>query len=231
MSDSSSDHGILILEALHQEEVEADLLVVHLDVRASMLVQGNAALREVKELADLLKRAAYVGIKPDSFSVHNIQADTSTGLVGKTTVVTYTLRLLIESVGLVPAAMRVISETKNAGITLTRWEYTQIEQLRNKFICTCLATIMERARLIADGVGARLGGIHRLTESFEAGDDELTRYMPIRERVVTTRGDGEGSGKESLLGFSNCHRERMVQRVTAEIRLLPADAPAASTRG
>ncbi|MBX3729684.1 MAG: hypothetical protein KF858_10910 [Candidatus Sumerlaeia bacterium] len=231
MSNSSPDHGILILEAIHQEEVEADLLVVHLELKGSTLVQGNAALKEVKELADLVKRAAYVGIKPDSFVVHNIQADTSTGLVGKTTVVTYTLRLLLDNVGLVPAAMRAISETKNAGITLTRWEYTQIEQVRNKFICVCLATIMERARLIAESVGARLGGIHRLTENFEAGDDEMMRYMPIRERVVTSRGDGDGSGKEALLGFSNCHRERMVQRVTAEIRLLPAEASARPAGG
>jgi hypothetical protein len=164
-----------------------------------------------------------VGFPGEAIGVENVSAETAAGLLGKSSQVTYFLRLKVTQTTMIPAVMVVLAETKNLQINRTLWLFNRLEQERNEWIRQCLAIITERARIMAAGLGARLAGIARVTERLETDEQgSLRRYMPVTEGVVRRRSMGIVSGEEVSLGFETIHRERMVQRVTAELRLAPA---------
>ena len=157
----------------HREEVEAEKVDIHVTIKGSSLVTGTAALKKAKEVSQLVSALAEVGLKEQDVALKSIHAESSSGILGKSTSATYQLRVRCDDLEILADILGVITSQKNAKLDFLAWRYPDDKKLKAEWLQSCLAEAKAKAKAIASSLDVKLLGVHALSEKWldsEQGD-------------------------------------------------------------
>jgi len=157
----------------HREEVEADKVDIHVTITGSSLITGNAALKKAKEVSQLVATLAEVGIKEQDIVLQSIHAESSSGILGKSTSARYQVRIRCNDLEVLADILGVVTSQKNAKLDFLAWRYPDDKKLGGAWLQSCLSEAKTKAGAIASGLGVKLLGVHTLSEKWldsEQGD-------------------------------------------------------------
>ncbi len=206
---------VVVITARHEEDLPADRAELLVAVQGSSLVTGRAALRKAKEVARLVEDLEQCGVTQDDIGLEDIRAEVSSGILGKSSSATYRLRIRCSKLELLPEILGAITSAKNARLEDVVWRYPDSAVQQAKWLQTCIAWANTKAEAAADALGARLVGIHRLSEhSLDEPDHELPAGLRDgRPMMARARGGAPLEGLE--LG----HQKRAGLKIVVEYRV------------
>lgn len=223
---TETESGIIIVELASEHELEADHVDAVVDVKATAFFTGNAAFANAKEVASLVRRMEELGVPATAFTLQAVQAETTEGLLTRSSSALYTLRIRLVDMSRVGDVLLALSGLKQATLRELKWGYVRESEARQDWLEALARESVKKARRVAAGLGVTLGGLHRFSERTwdspafgprvggYAGDDEtMPQSMP-----------GSYGGRASL-GFTVSHRKKVHVTATAQFRTHPAPGP------
>jgi uncharacterized protein YggE len=206
---------VIVITARHEEDVSAERAELLVTVQGSSLVTGRAALKKAKEIGKLVEELEKCGITQDDIALEGVRAEVSSGILGKSSSATYRLRIRCGNLEVLPDVLGGITSAKNVRLEAVVWRYPDSAEQQAKWLQACIAQANTKAQAAAAALGARLVGVHRLTELLlEEPDREpseyaaLPRAMPMRSRSAAIE-----------LGFDLSQQKRVGLKVSIEYRL------------
>ena len=204
---------VLIIIADHYEDLSADRAELIVTVQGSSLVTGRAALSKAKEVARLVDELEHAGIAADDISLEDVQAEVSSGILGKSSSATYRLRVRCKNLDLLPEALGAVTAAKNAKLEDIEWRYPDSHSRQIGWLEAAIRRANSKGVAAAGALGARITGVHKLTE--QRLDVEAAPAPPGGVAYLTMSRRAERVD----LGFSLNHQKRAGVRVTIEYRI------------
>ena len=197
--------SLLHVTELAQTAVRPRCGALHVSLTALNLFSGRAALTKSEELRQLDTALAGRGL-PDALSLEGASLDVDTGLFSRSSTVTYRAVVRVTDLELLPAALEVVSEAKQATLSFLSWEYPT--SAPDELVAACAAAAAAKARTLARALGVTLGGLHEArteTDAPPAGPQVVHlggRYgvMKARTSSVTSELAGLDVGPTRQLG-------------------------------
>ena len=170
----AQDVGTIKVTDIQREEVSADHVDLHVSIKGSSLVAGDAALRKAKEVSQMVADLKAGGVDEKDIYLQGVQADVASGLITRSSAAIYSLRIRCHDLEMLSALLGVITGQKNATLSSLVWGYHAEAEVRDRLLDACVQQAGEKARRIASGLGVRLLGI----QSFSEADLEPDRRSP-----------------------------------------------------
>lgn len=218
------------VSAAQKHEVAADRADLHVTVEGASLFTGGEALKKAREVAQLVRELTEGGLPSADIYLQGVFADTSSGLLGKSSLARYKLRLRCADLARLADMLGVVTGQKSARLNGIEWGYPDDDGLDDRLLQECIVRANAKAALIAAALGVRLLGVSAFSETTPKPEasprmDDGERYMRRREQV---------SGEE--LGLEVSHSKTV--QVSVEIEFLvsgyepaPLSAPAGAAAG
>jgi uncharacterized protein YggE len=221
-----STPDVLVVTAWHEEQLSSDRAEVLVTVEGSSLVTGRAALRQAKEVARLVEELAHAGVTEADIGLEGVQAEVTSGLLGKSSSATYRLRVRCGNLEMLPDVLGAVTGAKNARLQSVVWHYPESADRQARWLQAAIASANVKAQAAAAALGARLAGVHRLTEH---PLDEPNTPMLTSAYGAVAPGARPRGGPLSL-GFELGSQKRAGVRVEIEYRVegFAPPAPGAS---
>ncbi|MCW5951740.1 MAG: SIMPL domain-containing protein [Propionibacteriaceae bacterium] len=143
--------GILRITVDDSVRVEAESARVHLTVRGSATVFGNAATKQAAEVRTLVGALSTMGIGEDAIEVTGVRLDSRGGVLGKSQA-EYLLAVTARPSQL-PSLLGVLADQANLKLTELEWVFDPFEASIG-----ATAAALTKARRKADAVAAAAGG-------------------------------------------------------------------------
>ncbi|RKG52048.1 SIMPL domain-containing protein [Corallococcus sp. AB011P] len=226
---AATESGLIVVELSAEHELEADHVDAVVDVKASEFFTGNAAFTNAREVASLVGRMGELGVPASAFTLQAVQAETSEGLLSRSSSARYTVRIHLADMGRVGDVLAALSGLKQATLRELRWGYTREPEARQDWLEALARESVKKARRVAAGLGVTLAGLHRFSE----------RTWESQTRVFGLRAGGYGGDDDmrplastvssysaprasASMGFTVSHRKKVQVMATAEFRTHPA---------
>jgi|SRR4051812_9208728 uncharacterized protein YggE len=149
-----------------REEIAADKVDLYVTIVGSSLITGNAALKKAKEVSQLVLALAPVGVKEAQVVLQGIHAESSSGILGKSTSASYQLRVTCLDLERLAEILGVVTSQKNVKLDLLDWCYPDDKELKIAWLQGCLREAREKANAISSSLGVKLIGVHSLSEKW-----------------------------------------------------------------
>jgi uncharacterized protein YggE len=226
-----TESGIIAVELSSEHELEADHVDAVVDVKASAFFTGNAAFVNAREVAALVQRMAELGVPSTAFTLQAVQAETSEGLLTRSSSALYTVRIRLVDMSRVGDVLAALSGLKQATLLELRWGFTNESEARQEWMEALAREAVKKARRVAGGLGVALDGLHRFTErTWESrggngfghghgGYDPDSAGGGLKNKLSGSYG---AQRNHSSLGFTVSHRKKVYVMATAEFRSRPA---------
>jgi uncharacterized protein YggE len=160
------------VSASHREEISATHADLHVTVKGSSMVGGDAALKKAKEVNQLVEALSNLGVKEDAVKLQGVNIETSSGVLMRSSSATYRLKIRCEMLDQFAEMLDAISSQKNASLYRIEWKYDEDAARENG-----LTVVIEKAKIKAEKVSALLGvkllGVYDFTE--KVYDEEAQR--------------------------------------------------------
>jgi uncharacterized protein YggE len=214
-----NDIDTLTVRTSLEEEVLADRADLVVTIRGSSLVTGSAALNKAREVRQLAEDLAQVGVVAGDIRLLSVSAETSTGVIGKSSTASYRLRVRCTKLDDLADVLGVITGQKNTHLTSVEWGYPDLEPIRDRLLQQGLTRAAAKAALMASALGSRIERAHAVNESpldaDEAPGPRMYRAaaMPEAQRSRMTSED---------LGLAVTHSKRIGVQVEVVFRIAPA---------
>jgi uncharacterized protein YggE len=207
---------VIVISARHEEDLAADRAELLVAVQGSSLVTGRAALRKAKEVAKLVEELEQCGVTQDEIGLEDIRAEVSSGILGKSSSATYRLRIRCGKLEMLPEILGAITSAKNARLEDVVWRYPDSAVQQAKWLESCIAWANTKAEAAAAAMGARLVGVHRLSEH---GLDEPDNELPAGLRDGRPMMSRARAGGAPLEGLELGHQKRAGLKIVVEYRV------------
>ncbi|RKH38124.1 SIMPL domain-containing protein [Corallococcus sicarius] len=222
---AGTESGIIVVELAADHELEADHVDAVVEVKASAFFAGTAAFTNAKEVAVLVRGLEDLGVPRTAFSLQAVQAETTEGLLTRSSSATYTVRIRLEQLERVGDVLAACTAVKHATLRELRWGYARELAARQEWMEALAAESVKKARRVATGLGVKLAGLHRFSER----TSESPPFNPGRggygggheDVTLLSSAVSYGKGRASL-GFTVAHRKKVHVMATAEFRTAPA---------
>ncbi|WP_223643172.1 SIMPL domain-containing protein [Corallococcus sp. EGB] len=223
---AAAESGIIVVELFSEHELEADHVDAVVDVKASSFFTGNAAFTNAREVAALVRCMEDLGVQAAAFTLQSVQAETTEGLLTRSSSALYTVRIRLVDMARVGDVLAALSGQKQATLRELRWGYTHEPEARQDWLEALARESVKKARRVAAGLGVTLAGLHRFSERIWESQAFGARgggYGGGGEDVVPMAPPGSYSVKRTAsLGFPVSHRKKVHVMATAEFRTRPA---------
>ncbi len=143
--------GILRITVDDSVRVEATSARIHLTIKGSATVFGNAAIRQAAEVRTLVGAIAATGIGEEAIEVTGVRLDSRHGVLGKSQA-EYLLAVAADP-GQLPDVLGVLADQPNLSLTELEWVFDAFEASID-----ATATALAKARRKADAVAAAADG-------------------------------------------------------------------------
>lgn len=200
-----------------EEEIEADHADLSVTIRGASLFTGQAALTKAREVAQLVAALHEVGITDSEIRLQGVRADVTSGVLGKTSSATYSLKIRCARLEMLAETLGAITSQKNTSIQSLIWGYRDNEEKRLQWLDACIARANAKAGRIASGLGVRLLGIVSFSEAYndpEAGiapQKEFAAMGMSRARAASTFAED--------LGMEVTHSKTVALSITVTYRV------------
>lgn len=159
---------------VHEEQIAADRADLFVTITGASLVTGSAAVNKAREVRQLVADLAAVGVTDADVHLQSVVAAQATGSVlGKSSSATYHLKIHCARLDTLADVLGAITAQKNTTLRSLAWGYPDDREARAAWLDACIEQANEKARRIAAGLGVRLLGVHRFSETF--ADEEAAR--------------------------------------------------------
>lgn len=218
---------LIKVEAVETREIKADRADMHVTIRGSSLVTGQAALNKAREVAQLVLDLEAVGVAQDAIQVQGVSAEVTTGFIGKTSSATYSLRVRLAMLDTLPDVIGAITSQKNTQLSRIEWRYPDDDETRDDMMRVVIERAQKKARLIAGAFGVQLLGVSGFDETFQdsearpastSRDSDFADQMMMRSRAVSSE----------ELGLEVSHSKSVSLRLLVQYRV-SGFAPGQST--
>ena len=206
---------IKISEA-RRHEISADRADLHVTVEGASLFTGGEALKKAREVAQLVRELTDFGLPATDIYLQGVFADTSSGLLGKTSLARYKLRLHCADLAQLADLLGIVTGQKNARLTVIEWGYPDDEGLKDRWLGECITRANAKAALIAQGLGVRLLGVHAFSEKYLDGE-KPNRTAIAEEGMLMARARTARVSPEEL-GLEISHTK--VVHISSEVEYL-----------
>lgn len=214
---AESGPDTITVVAVVRDEVAADRAELHVTVQGSSLVMGDMALTRAREVGQLVADLEAVGVNESDVTLESVRANTSTGLIGKSSSVTYALRIVCRDLKGLADVLGAITSQKNTTLASIVWKYPDDGARWLALLDDCLRQAQDKAVRIAAALGVSLTGVRRFEESRidPEGDAHFTK-MASPETFSRARAMAIGDAE---LGMEVAHSKRISVRVEIEYRV------------
>jgi len=199
-----------------RHEIPADRADLHVTVEGASLFTGGEALKKAREVAQLVRELTDFGLAAGDIYLQGVFADTATGLLGKTSLARYKLRLHCADLTQLVDLLGIVTGQKNARLNVIEWGYPDDDGLKDQWLGECIARANAKAALIAQGLAVRLLGVHTFSEKYLDGE-KPSRTAVAEEGMVMARAARSRVSPEEL-GLEISHSKTV--HVSVEIEYL-----------
>jgi uncharacterized protein YggE len=172
------------------EELEAEKADIHVTIRGASLVTGSAAIKHAREVALMATALAEIGVNEQQIRLKGIHAESSGGLLGRSTSASYHVRVRCEDLGKLADVLAVITAQRHATLDYLSWHYPE-EKIKPEWLRTCLAEAVKKGNAVASGLGVKLLGVHdfqeRWTDSEQPNQPRLTEVSGMIPALAAVR--------------------------------------------
>ena len=211
------------ISAARRHEIAADRADLHVTVEGASLFTGGEALKKAREVAQLVRELTDLGLPLADIYLQGVSADTSSGLLGKTSLARYKLRLHCADLARLADLLGTVTRQKNARLTVIEWGYPDDDGLKDRWLGECIARANAKAALVASALNVRLLGIHAFAEKYADGEKPHQTAVAYDSMVMARARTARVSPEE--LGLEVSHTKTVHVSVEAEY-LLSGYAPA-----
>ncbi len=155
--------------AFHREEVSATHADLHVMVKGSSVVSGDAALKKAKEVNQLVEALISLGVKEDAVKLQGVNIETSSGVLVKSSSAAYRLKIHCEKLDQLAEMLDVVASQKNVSLDYMKWIYED-EAFHESALSNAIEKAKNKAQQVADSLGVKLLGVYDFTET--TVDDE-----------------------------------------------------------
>ncbi len=206
----------LKISEARRHEIPADRADLHVTVEGASLFTGAEALKKAREVAQLVRDLTDFGLPPSDIYLQGVYADTTTGLLGKTSLARYKLRLHCADLTRLADLLGIVTGQKNARLNVIEWGYPDDDGLKDGWLGECITRANAKAALVASGLGVRLLGVHAFTEKYLDGDAPHQTVVAYDAMVMARTRAARVSPEE--LGLEISHTKTV--HVSVEIEYL-----------
>ena len=170
--------------AFHREEISATHADLHVTVKGSSVVSGDAALKKAKEVNQLVEALTSLGVKEDAVKLQGVNFETSSGVLVKSSSASYRLKIHCEKLDQFAEMLDVIASQKNASLDYVKWKYDD-DAVRESALNSAIEKAKRKAQHIADSLGVKLLGVYDFTETMIDDEDPAVskREMGMRAQA------------------------------------------------
>lgn len=93
---------------------------------------GNQALQKAEEVRTLVQNCSEIGIPESEFNLKNVQIETESGFIGKSTSARYDLVISCKDLERLGQLFQIISGSKNIELEHITWVYDDLETVKKK---------------------------------------------------------------------------------------------------
>ena len=202
-----------------KRKVYASSADMYVEIRGHSFISGRAALKQAREVRDLVTALGEVGIAESGIEIVGIRAEVASGVITKSSSAVYRLRIELPSLDQLADALGAVTSRKNANITLLEWQYTAMEELHDELLGEAVRRAGQRAALICRELNHRNLGAHSLTEKFKDAEDKQSYSMLASAASVDMRRRGPLTAED--LGLDVTHAKTVSIDVRVEYRVQP----------
>lgn len=161
------------VSATHTIEVPANRAQLHITIKGTHLVLGNAVLEKAREVNTLVQELLKLGIEKNDITLESIQADITSGLLSKSTSATYALKVLCRNLDNLPEILTIVTGQKNITLNSLEWGYPEDQSLLLKGLSECTRIAQEKANTIANVLNIKLLGVHKFVDRQISQQEEI----------------------------------------------------------
>lgn len=156
--------GILRITVDDRADVAASGANLHLTVKGTAAVMGNAAIKRAAEVRDLVAALTAVGVGEDSVEVAGVRLASNANLLGRNQKVEINLTVLVEA-GQLPTVLGLLADQPNLTLDTLEWVYETFEA-SIPLTARAMAKARRKADAVAEAAGQRITGIANASDSF-----------------------------------------------------------------
>lgn len=200
--------------ASQREEIQATFADLFVSVKGSSLVSGDAALKKAKEVSQLVDELTRFGLPAEATHLQSVYAETSGGLLLRSSSATYRLRIRCEKLEQFADLLGIITGQKNATFERVEWKYPD-ETVREQALEKALQKAQAKAKKIAATLGVQLLGIYSLNENIFDQEAPVPQVMFAAQAKTRAM----GVAPQPDLGMDIQHSKTVEVRVEIEYRV------------
>ncbi len=152
------------VSASHREEISATHADLHVTVKGSSVVSGDAAMKKAKEVNQLVEALSNLGVKEDAVKLQGVQIETSSGVLLKSSSAIYRLKIRCEKLDQFAEMLDVISSQKNASLERVEWKYNE-DAAHESGLNVAIEKAKVKAEKVAAALGVKLLGVYDFIEN------------------------------------------------------------------
>ena len=156
--------GILRITVDDTGTVAATSAKLHLVVKGTAAVLGNAAVKRAAEVRELVTALAGAGVGEDKVDVTAVQLSSSTSLLGRNQRAEIALTVAVEPEQL-PSVLGILSDSPNLTLESLEWVYETFEA-SIPLTAQAMVKARRKADAVATAVGLRITGIANASDSW-----------------------------------------------------------------
>lgn len=202
------------ITASQREEIQATFADLFVTVKGSSLVSGDAALKKAKEVSQLVDELTRFGLPPEAIHLQSVYAETSGGVLLRSSSATYRLRIRCEKLEQFADLLGIITNQKNATFERVEWKYPD-EAAKEQALEKAIQKAEAKARKVAAAMGVKLLGIYLFTENVI---DQET-FAPQAMFAAQAAPRAKGIVSQPDLGMDIQHSKTVDVRVEIEYRI------------
>jgi hypothetical protein len=208
----------ITIEVVEADEINADNADLFVTIKGKSLFTGQEALKKAGEVRELVEGLTAFGLGEDEILIQSVQADVSTGVIGKQSSATYRLRIKCSKLDELADILGIITSQKNTSLGQIVWRYREYEEFKAKLLEQCLLRSRQKAENVGASLGVDLLGVHEFHE--EVYDSEAG-FIPQAVAASPMAGVRARSNIKEELGLSVSHAKRVTLKVRTRYRVSP----------
>jgi uncharacterized protein YggE len=142
-----------------EEEIEARGVVLQVTVKGSSWFTGEAALTKAAEVAKLVDALRGAGLVEQTISVRSIALQQTSGVIGKSSSASYTLKIKCDNLELLPEVLGAITGAKNVTLDSMQWTYGDMSEKEAEWAAKAVEQANRKAARIAQAMQCDLDGL------------------------------------------------------------------------
>jgi uncharacterized protein YggE len=199
------------ITASQREEIFASHADLFVNVRSSLVISGNEAMKKAREVSALVEALMRFGIPAENIHLQGVYAETSSGILLKSSNATYRLKIRCEKLEQIAELLDIVTSQKNERIA---WKYPD-ETVRARGLEAAIAATKSKAEKIAAALGIKLLGVYQFTENTF---DEEAPFPQFQPQAMMMKAN-QAPAAEPSLGMDIQHSKTVQVNVEIEYRV------------